>query len=247
MRIEITKDNLVLPYRMWFVSRQSDVPFMPDISDETETVPGVDGEKRLSSRYGSGNHILVFRSFPDISPEQKDALILDMKNLMAFGRNRDIEIHYHRSRRTYTVRYVGVAEKPQEYENWIEFRLSFKAYDPKGYEDFERSITYEGVADNLGNDTIPARIEFTGPVTNPSVTINGAVYAYTGSVPDGSRLVVDASKRNAVIVNATGAEQNVNSNWNGRYVTMPPGNLTSVTKITNADKKFALYWRNRWA
>lgn len=246
MRINITPENIILPFKTLLDPTSSSIPFMPDVSEETDTVPGVDGEKQLSARYGSSNHILVMRSGPDLWPEEKEALIRDVEIFMAEAKKSVQELHYERFSRTYKVKFVGAGEKPREYATWLEFRLTLKAHDPLGYEDFERLVTSIGVADNKGNEPAPAKIEFTGPLTNPRVMVSGIVYSYTGAVPNGSVLVADAESQVAYLRNAQGVTTNANKGWNGNFLTLRVGPINNIESTTAANQ-FAVKWTNRWA
>ncbi len=247
MKITITKENHVLPFNCALDVDNSTLPFMAEMTEEVETVPGVHGEKQMSTRYGPANWILVMRTMEYPTCEQKDALIKKVDDFRARAAREPQKLYYERLGRVYTVRYVGLAERAREYATWIEFRLPLKAHDPMGYAQNESSTGKVGVVHNRGNEPAHTRMEFRGPLTNPSVTVNGMVYAYSGSVPGGSTLVVDAKARKAYIRNnGNGAMTNARKGWNNNFLTLPPGPATNITRITAGTNQFTLFWRNCW-
>lgn len=248
MRITVTKKNIVLPFKMRLDIDSSVVPYMPEVVEEVENVPGVDGDKQLSARYSSTNHILVARSWPDITPNEKAAMVKDIDAFIALARRETQQLHYEQLGRTYRVRYVGEAGKERERASWLEFRLPLKAHDPLGYADNESSLTGTGTANNRGNEPCPARIEFKGPAANPYIIANGVTYRYTGAVAKGSTLVADAAEQRAYIRNdSSNTQTNANRGWNGNYLVLQPGPATNVSAVSPGGGEFKLFWRNRWA
>jgi phage-related protein len=89
--------------------------------------------------------------------------------------------------------------------------------DPFGYYD-ENSLTGSGTATNAGNvETFPT-IEIAGPVTNPSVTVNGINLAYTGTVDAGDTLVIDCEDQTVYI-----GTTNVIENFTGDFPSFQVG------------------------
>lgn len=248
MRITITEENFVRPFKCRLDIDQSTIPYMAEALEEIDTVPGVHGDIQLSARYGSSNHILVMRSWPDISPEEKNAMIRDVDAFVSRAMRETQELYYERLGRIYYVKYVGLVEKSRERASWLEFRLPLKAHDPLGYAGHESSRGITGKADNRGNEPAPARMEFKGGLANPRVTVNGVIYAYSGTVPIGNTLVVDSRRQTAFIRNdTTRAETNANTGWNGNFLVLQPGPVTEITQIAAGTNQFTLFWRNCWS
>lgn len=246
MRLYVTRENIVLPFKLLLNTEESDIPLGAEVSEATETIPGMDGEFQVDSRFEPGLHTLVLRSWPDITGAEKDALVAQMQTFWAGAKSTPQQLHYERTRRTYTVKAVGRPERPQEYASWIEFVLPLKAHDPHGYADGESYMAGFGLCDNKGNVATPARIEFAGPVNAPSLVAAGVQYRYSETVPAGTVLRVDAKDSTALLRNLnTGAESNANLQWNGNFLTLPPG-YTSVTAVSAPASACRIFWKNRW-
>ncbi len=247
MKITITKENVVLPFDCRLDTANSTLPFISEVLEEVESIPGADGEKQLSTRRGPTNWILVMKSAEYPTREQKDALIAQVDKFMARAAREPQKLYYERLGRVYTVRYVGLTEKTREYATWLEFRLTLKAHDPMGYSQSESSTGKTGVIYNRGNEPAHTRMEFRGPLTNPSVTVNGTAYAYAGSVPTGSTLVVDSAKQRVVLRNdGSGAATNASRGWNKKFLVLNPGPEANITQIAAGTDQFMLFWRNTW-
>lgn len=251
MRIIVTKENIVYPFKLLLNTSDSDIPFSTEIDETSVTLPGVDGEVQVDNRYASKVHQLVLRSWPNISEVEKISLHNDINRFLVSARNQDQELYYERFRRTYYVRAVGMPEKPNEYATWIEFTLPLKAHDPYGYQDNGTQLGFShrglGVLTNRGLNETPAIVEFAGPCTNPSVTVNGTAYRYSGSIANGYVLRADARDYTVSIIRTSDSVYtNANFYWNDNFLMLPPG-PSEVQKIENAEGKATIYWRNRWA
>ena len=250
MRIFITKENLVLPFELLLDVEKSSIPFSTEVTETSMVLPGVSGENQLDRRYAAKIHSLVFRSWPQATVDEKDMLIKQINELWVDCVDEPHELHYERFDRTYYVKAVGVPERPVEYSDWLEFSIPLKAHDPYGYKDGEfKALNAGEIISNLGNVEVPARIEFTGPCTNPSVTINGIVYGFTGTVPNGQILRVDAKGYTVDFYNPiTGFSTFANTvGWNGNFLEIPAHGKMEIQAVTNAPGRHITYWRHRYA
>ena len=80
-------------------------------------------------------------------------------------------------------------------------------------------------------------IEIVGPVTNPSVTINGKVMTYTGEVTASDLLIIDTEKLTATFNGA-----NALVNYNGVFPKLAVGDNT----VTVSGGTVKVIWLNRW-
>lgn len=239
-----------MPWGLLLNVDQSTIPFSTPVSESVASVPGVDGENQLDNRYESTMHNLVLWSWPSVTKDEKNMLYEQINSFLVAGKNSNQELHYERLGRTFYVRTVGTPERPYENAGRIEFSLPLKAHDPFGYRDGEFSVRNTGeFISNSGNVSTPARIEFTGPCVNPSVTINGVAYKYAGSVPNGQILRVNADGHTVDFFNpTTGASSYENTlGWSENFLIIPASSKLAVQDITNASGKVAIFWRNRWA
>lgn len=250
LRIYIDLDNFVWPWGLLLNVDKSSIPFSTEVSETSVSMPGVDGEIQVDNRYAAGMHNLVLWSWPDVTRDEKDMLYSQINEFLVQGKDTNQELHYERFEKTFYVRTVGTPERPTETAGLIEFSLPLKAHDPFGYKD--NWFTARNVGEfinNQGNQKTPARIEFVGPCTNPSVTINGTVYGFTGSVPNGQILRADAKGYSVDFFNPitkTSTYENT-KNWNGNFLTIPSLAKMEIQAISNAAGKHTTFWRSRWA
>ena len=245
MRIVVTKENIGLPWKVLLNTHESTIPLAATVSEQSESLQGVNGEIQLASKYDAQSHELVLRSWPDITLLEKDALISEITRFLSLAKGHDQELFYERTKRTYFVRHVGEPLKLHEYATWIEMSVPLKAHDPIGY-GAERSATGVSNIDNRGNVPAFTRMEFKGPAENPSAVVNGTPYSYTGNVPDGSVLVVESRYQTAFIRNLeTGVSTNANKSWNGNFLTLQTGH--SAVQEVKPEGNFSVFWRDGWA
>ena len=117
---------------------------------------------------------------------------------------------------TYRVRYTQMMEI-QDHAHHLQATVPLKMTDPFGYSE-ENSLTGSGTATNAGNYETYPTIEIAGPVTNPSVTVNGINLAYTGTVDEGDTLVIDCEDQTVYIGTA-----NVIENFAGDFSSFQVG------------------------
>lgn len=259
MKITVYRDDMITfggvnqSSYMILARKESTLPFMTEIVETATSMPGVPGSVQLDWRYAPKAFILVILNSVPYTPEQKKTVKSQINDLWVAGAEREHEIIFVPEGRTYNVKSVGVPEKINESAFYIKYALPFVAHDPYGYsgpKDLEfKAYNVGDIINNRGNDWTPARIEFTGPCTNPSVTINGTVYAYNGTVQNGSTLRVDRNGFTVDLYNPeTGAATSANNvGWNGNFLEIPATTKLKIDDIQNAAGKHTVYWRDRYA
>lgn len=246
MRITVTKDNVVFPFRMLLNPSGTSIPYFSEIVESVAEAPGLDGEIQTESRYAAKPHTLAIRSGPDITRDEKDALYDMLRRHLAEIKDTYGELHYERLKSIFYVRSVGNPEISQEYASWIEFSVPLKSHDPYVYRDKESEVIRPGIANNEGNAKTPVRFEFDGPAINPYVIINEILYQYNGSISDGYMLTVDARDYSARIISTEGGEPvNANIYWNGNFLHLPKG-ISLVNAVSGEEAQTRIIWRDRW-
>lgn len=245
MHIVVTKENIVLPWKMLFNPETSITPFFAGIEETSVNLPGVDGERQVSSKYLPITHELVLRSPPYVMIAEKRLYEKKLSNFVVYAKENEVELHYQRRERTYFAKAVSFAEKAQEYATWVEYKIVLKSHDPIGYSKM-RMINAKGKFSNKGNTTVNTKMIFSGPVSNPSIVVNGETFKYTGAIGGGNILIIDSKDYTATMHNkATSVSTNVNSQWSGNFFTLRPG-FSELQNITNADGKVEIVWRDGW-
>jgi phage-related protein len=124
------------------------------------------------------------------------------------------------------------------FANWLEFTIPFKACDPFIIGSFEKQHVGSGTLTNEGTFETPVKIEITGPITNPSVTVGGETLIWTGTVGASDRLEIDTEY---MTVKFNGS--NAIANYSGGFPKLQPGD-TTVTAAAGGTTIFR--WRDRW-
>lgn len=137
--------------------------------------------------------------------------------------------------KTYLVKYSGkidITNKP----TWFKFTIPFKMSNPFIMGSFEKTLVGSGTLVNEGTEETGLIIEITGPVTNPSLTIDGETLSYNASISTGTKLIIDTEKQTAKIGNV-----NALGDYNGVFPMLQPGE-TKVTSSSNITIK----WHDKW-
>jgi hypothetical protein len=236
----VNADGIFEPFGMYVNWADSDIPAMPETRDETVTIPGQDGEIPTQITYAPLLFDFVLRTKDGLTVQQKEDLKSLIKAKLNPTRTKDVELLDIKTRKTHYVRLCGKFDVIEEHPDWFECRVPLKAYDPYGYEAYNKKFRGTINLKNTGNEFAHTTIEIVGRVDSPSFTANGEYYKYTGIVADNERLVIDSLSQTAYIITPTG-ERNVLANWCGKFLTLPVG----ITRIL-ADFNVKIQYKERW-
>jgi len=138
--------------------------------------------------------------------------------------------------RVYKVRYAG-SVSVTNFIDGREFTIPFKMCKPYRIASTQSTKIGSGTAVNGGNIETPCVIEIVGPVTNPSVVINGATMTYTGTVTVSDKLIIDTEKLTATFNGA-----NALANYNKKFPWLAVGD----NAVTVSGGAVQVIWLNRW-
>ena len=230
----VTSDGILHPLGV-LVTNDSREELLPSTRDSTEEVTGRHGEIDFGTEFKARMmelHVATDEGYEPIEKRELQRLFAMYLNptkgskKLVFGD--DIE-------KSYKVKYSGkidIANHPR----WFEFVLPFKMNDPFIYGTMERSLVGTGKLVNEGTFETGLIIEIKGPVTNPSLSINGETVSYAGAISSGSTLVIDTEKRTVKNGNA-----NARANYNRAFPLLYPGETNVV-----ANSNVTIKWRDKW-
>jgi predicted phage tail component-like protein len=115
------------------------------------------------------------------------------------------------------------------------FSLSFRCV-PLITSSEQHTLTGSGTAINAGTYNASVAISIAGPVTNPSLTINGVTVSWNGALASGQTLTIDTGMMTAVIGTA-----NALGTLNGNFPQLAPGDNAII-----ADDNVTLTWNDTW-
>lgn len=211
------------------------VEFITNTVDYSESVPGRDGEYDFGCDLGP--KLINIPVAIDTTPStwaDKEAEIMGYLNPKLGEQPLTFA---NRPGKVYVARYAGTLGFKDDGRYHREFTLPFKVSRSYGIASTQSLLEGAGTAVNGGNDVCPVIVEIVGPVTNPSVTINGKVMTYTGEVTASDLLIIDTEKLTATFNGA-----NALVNYNGVFPKLAVGDNT----VTVSGGTVKVIWLNRW-
>ena len=218
------------------ILRDSKRDVFPSVKEETEELPGKNGVIHFDSRLGA-----KALKFNVVSPNDSDSSIDDLQH--EYARHLDASkglrplVFEQDDRKTYYVKYAGKI-LPNRYAKWMDFIIPFKMTDPFIHGTYEKEIIGSGTAFNEGNEDTALKIVLLGPLTNPEIIIGNSTLVYSGTIADGSTVVIETESGIAI----QNGDTNVLDKITGKLpYLLPPGD----TEIT-ASAQIKFYFRSRW-
>lgn len=231
----INEDNVLNPLGV-LVTRDTREEILSAVKNFTEKVPGKHGEYKFKSEIKGKILELTVVTDEGLTPQEKE----NLKNLFAeylSPLNGEKSLTFADDiERQYKVRYSGRINI-ENYPTWFKFVIPFKMSSSFITGSFENVQIGSGTIENKGNVDTHMIIEIGGLAVNPSLTINGEVLNYTGTINAGETLVIDTKKRTAKI-----GDTNVLDNWCKKFPVLKPETTVEVTASNNIIMK----WRESW-
>jgi len=212
------------------------IEFITNTVDYSESVPGRDGEYDFGCDLGPKliNIPVAIETTPSTWADQ-EAEIMGYLNPKLGSQSLTFA---NRPGKVYMVRYVGTLGFQNKGLYHREFTLPFKVFESYGSASTQSVLVGSGTATNGGNVETPCVVEIVGPVTNPSVVINGATMTYTGTVTVSDKLIIDTEKLTATFNGA-----NALANYNGVFPKLAVGDNTVTAASAGTTQTI---WLNRW-
>lgn len=227
--------NILQPLGVIVLRGESKEDLLPGTRDDSEDVPGRDGEIDFGCDFKPRNLELKVSAKTDAATrEQLKRTISRWLNPKAGAKplafSDDIG-------KTYYVRYAGKID-PSQWVDYLEFTIPFKASDPLICGTFEKNHIGSGIITNSGNHEAPLVITVQGPVVDPQVAIGSTTLSYNGTLAEGDTLTIDTK---AITVKLNGV--NATGNYTGGFPKLQPGD-TSVVAAAVGTTMFQ--FRDRW-
>lgn len=235
MDIIIQNDGIITPFNIQS-SRETRFTILPQTKDAREEKETADGDIDFGTTLGMGEFMLHGIIEFETTAE-RNALEYEIRKQLNDCRTSK-HIAYECSPDKYNM--VSLTGRPEitRYPHHIEIRAQFKAY-PFWRSSVEHTLIGSGTLINAGTFETPPTIEIAGPVTNPSINIEGETLTYTGTIPSGQKLIVTVIENGAGTVKLNG--ENAMANYNGMFPTLSSGSTEVV-----ADNNVTIMWRDYW-
>lgn len=138
--------------------------------------------------------------------------------------------------------YQGQAEI-KEGPSWLKTTIPLHS-SVYGYSTFEESVVGSGLIQNDGSIDIGVRHIITGPVTNPSFTLDANSYSWNGEILEGYTLTIDHEMKSVWLTDPNGVKTNQLAKFNGKFMKIPPQTSVVITVPTSIGNKLCTNWRN---
>lgn len=231
----IDEDSILSPLGV-LITRDNREEILPTIKNFTEKVPGKNGEYKFKTEIKGKTLELTVVTDEGLTPQEKE----NLKNLFAeylSPLNGEKSLTFANDiERQYKVRYSGRINI-ENYPTWFKFVIPFKMSSSFITGSFENVQIGSGTIENKGNVDTHMTIEIRGLATNPSLTIDGELLSYAGTINAGETLVIDTKKKTAKIGNT-----NVLNNWCKKFPVLKPETTVEVTASNN----IIIKWRESW-
>lgn len=231
----VDANNVLHPLGVIVLRGKGREDLLPGTRENVEKVPGRHGEIDFGSEFEP--RIFELRVDKSMDPATREQLKRTFAKWLNPLKGAKPLIYADDVEKTYQVKYAGKID-PEQYPNFLEFTIPFKAGDPFIIGTFEKSHTGSGVLTNEGTHETPVVITIQGPVTNPSVQVSGSTLTYTGSLADGDTLAIDTG---TMTVKFNGV--NAVASYSGGYPKLQPGDTVVMAAAAGTT---TFKWRDRW-
>lgn len=231
--LEKSMDYLI-PFNLAIDWARTEIAVMPNAELTEIKMPSVDGSLIADTTYRDRVFSIVAFSEQGLTiPEKEDikrriTQILDStkhasKKLTVQSRSVSFDCKYENE--------AKISEGPSFVKAEIDLRVG-----PYGYSFFPTEVYGSGLLDN-SEGAAPLRVKhtITGPITNPSFTIDGTQYTWKGTVPSGYKLVIDHDNYTCYTIDNFGNKKNVLQNLSGDFMSIPAGSSSAL--VANSTTK----------
>ncbi len=232
----IRKDGIVDPLGLTWL-RTSRFPLMAGTRDGLEESDGMDGAVDFGSMLSTGDIVLELVSEDGLSPAEIVALRNTVVGYLNQLRDYGTLSWEADPNKVLSIRLNGKPSRDTTILN--AFRISTPLLcQPLWVSGTENILSASGTAINAGTFETPITVEIRGPCTNPAVTVNGKIMAYTGTLTASDKLIIDTEKLTCTFNGA-----NALANFNGVFPKLAVGDNTVTAASAGTTQTI---WLNRW-
>ena len=230
----VDEDSILQPLGV-VVTRDSRYEILPSIRNNTEEIPGVDGEIDFGSEFKARLLELHCATEDGLTAAEKKNLQREIANNLNPVLGDKTLVFADEPNRLYRVKCYEKIDLT-EYATWFKFIISFKMNNPNILSSEYKSLTGSGVLFNAGNRNAGLLIEANGYLSNPQIIVNGEAMYFDGEVPIANILKIDTLKKTASM-----GSVNVVDRLNGIFPLVKPGENS-----ISAAPTVIIKWRDEW-
>lgn len=230
----------LIPFGLKIDWSSSTIQVMPETEITAVEMPGIDGSIVEDTVYKDRLFQIVGFSEQGLTREQKEELKSNIAEVLNATKYQEKKLTIQSRGTSFDVRYDGQANIT-EGPSYVKATIPFRA-QPYGYESFENELQGIGLIDNYGVAPLGVVFNISGPISNPSFTLETYSYSWNGTVPSGKTLVIDQNMLTCYLVDDFGNKENAMKNFNGKFYKIPAGQ----SAVLNADDETAAKMITQW-
>lgn len=230
----VDEDSILQPLGVT-VTKDSRYEILPSVRNNTEEIPGVDGEIDFGSEFKPRLLELQCATEEGLTAIEKKNLQREIANNLNPTLGDKTLVFADEPNRLYKVKCSERIDMT-EYASWFKFVISFKMSNPNILSSGYKSFAGSGTLVNEGNRNAGLLIEANGYLSNPQIVVNGEVIYFNGEVPIANILKIDTLRKTANI-----GSVNVVDRLNGVFPLVKPGQ-----NFISAAPTVIIRWRDEW-
>lgn len=200
------------------------------------SMPGVDGNLISDTTYRDRIFSIVAFSEQGLTIAEKEDIKRRIVQILDSTKMSSKKLTVQSRSVSFDCRYVNEA-KISDGPSFVKAEIDLQV-GPYGYSLFPTELHGSGLINNA-EGAAPLRVKhtITGPVTNPSFTINGTTYTWRGTVSSGSSLIIDHDNYTCYTVDSLGNKRNVLQFLTGEFTSIPAGGSAVLVAASNTENR----------
>lgn len=233
----------IFPFNLRIDWGNSEMDVMPEAQLTKIEMPGIDGSIVEDSVYKDRIFKIVAYSPDGLTVVQREELKRKITQVLDATKHKDKKLTVQVASTSFDVRYEGQAEI-QNGASYVKATIPLRS-TPYGYDLFDHELLGAGLIVNQGDCPLRVRHELSGSLTNPSFSLGTITYTYKGTIPSGSKLIVDHEQMTAYIESTSGAKTNALMNLTGEFQAIPVDKSAVLNANSTVAAKLVTTWKNK--
>ncbi len=233
----------LVPFNMKIDWGNSKIDVMPEAELTKIQIPGIDGSIVEDSVYKDRLFNLVTYSQDGLTVVQREELKRKLVRILDATKHKDKKLTVQAASTSFDVRYEGQAEI-ENGASYVKATIPLRSA-PYGYDLFDHELNGTGLIMNEGDTPLRVRHELSGALTNPSFSLGTVTYTYRGTIPNGSKLILDHDLMSCWIEDASGKKTNAMPNLTGEFQAIPVDKSVVVNANSTVAAKLLTTWKNK--
>lgn len=238
-----TAFDYFVPFGMRVDWNNTKIQVMPEAELTKIEMPGVDGSIVEDSVYKDRMFEIMAFSAPNLTIHQKEKLKAQITRILDSTKHQSKKLTVQANGVMFDVRYEGEAEVAPNTPSYVKAKIPLHV-SPYGKKLFPEELYGSGLVDNTDGDA-PLRVKHTisGPITNPKFSLGTITYTWNGTVPYGSKLVIDHECYTCYLIDTNNVKKNALSKLTGEFMAIPVGESVVLNAMGETASKMLTEWQ----